>query len=104
MVKNQAHEMTQSMYIKVFLAILVVTVFTFLQPFILGETLVQKVSIQMFLAIVKSTLIIVYYMHLKYESRILKLFVYFTILVLCLLFIIISSDVIFRDEIFDLFQ
>ena len=101
---KQIENIDSSMYIKVFIAILAVTALTFIQPFVLGETLTQKVSIQMFLAVIKASLIVMYYMHLKYELQILKIFVLFTVLVLLLLFIITATEVIYRDEVFDLFK
>lgn len=100
----QDSHINHTMYVKVFFAILAVTVLTLIQPYIIGETLQEKVSIQMFLAVIKSSLIILYYMHLKYETKIFKLFVWFTILILITVFALTATDIIFRNQVFDLFN
>ena len=93
-----------SMYFKIFLALLALTFLTFLQPFIIDESLYSTVSIQMFLAIVKTFLIVAYYMHLKYESKLFKLIVLVAVITLSIFFIITATDAIFRNETFDMFR
>ncbi len=94
----------KNMYLKIFYLLAFLTVLTFLQPFVIGNSLQDTVLIQMFLALVKSILIVAYYMHIKYESKLYKVIVLMAIVVLCIFFIITASDAIFRNESFDLFK
>jgi len=92
-------------YNKVFLALLALTILTFLQPFILGGSNIHiTVSLQMFIAILKTVLIVAYYMHLKYESKLFKIIVLVALVTLSIFFIITSTDAIFRNESYDLFK
>ena len=97
-------QVTATMYFKIFIALVILTLLTFAQPYIIGKELHQTVSIQMFLAILKSVLIVGYYMHLKYESRLFKVIVLVALVTLSIFFIITATDAIFRNETFDLFQ
>ena len=97
-------KITESMYLKVFFALLALTILTFIQPYILDPNIYETVSIQMFLAIVKTVLIVAYYMHLKYESKLFKVIVLIAVITLSIFFVITASDAIFRNESFDLFQ
>ncbi len=96
--------MTGIMYLKVFLALVVLTALTFLQPILISGSVADTVLMQMFIAILKTILIVSYYMHLKYESSLFKYIVILAMVTLSIFFIITSSDVIFRNESFDLFQ
>lgn len=91
-------------YYKVFFALLGLTVLTFLQPFIIGSNIHITVSLQMFIAILKTVLIVAYYMHLKYESKLFKMIVLIALVTLSIFFIITSTDAIFRNESYDLFR
>lgn len=104
MLAHDTHDITASLYYKIFLALLALTILTFLQPYIISDSLQATVSIQMFLAIVKTVLIVAYYMHLKYESRLFKMIVVVAVVTLCIFFVITASDAIFRNESFDLFR
>jgi len=97
-------EMNANMYLKVFLALLALTLLTFLQPFIININLHTTVSIQIFLAVIKTILIVAYYMHLKYESKLFKGIVLMAVLTLVIFFVITATDAIFRNESFDLFK
>lgn len=101
---TKIHDIDANLYYKIFLVLLALTVLTFLQPFIISQNLYATVSIQMFLAIVKTVLIVAYYMHLKYESKLFKMIVLVAVVTLGIFFIITASDAIFRDESFDLFR
>lgn len=104
MITNSLNINHKKMYLKIFYLLFFLTVLTFLQPFIIGDTLQDTVLIQMLLAFVKSILIIAYYMHIKYESNLYKIIVLMAIIVLSIFFIITASDAIFRNESFDLFK
>jgi cytochrome c oxidase subunit 4 len=104
MITESSNISHKEMYLKIFYLLVFLTVLTLLQPFIIGDSLQDTVLIQMFLAVIKSILIIAYYMHIKYESKFYKVIVLMAIMVLCIFFIITASDAIFRNESFDLFQ
>lgn len=104
MLANNLHEINAQMYLKIFVALLFLTVLTFLQPYIIHDSLQGTVWIQMFIAVLKTILIVAYYMHLKYESTLFKAIVFIAVVTLSIFFIITASDAIFRNETFDLFQ
>ncbi len=106
LVKDKKHDLdiTASLYYRIFLALLALTILTFLQPFIISESLYSTVSIQMFLALIKTFFIVAYYMHLKYESMLFKVIVLVAVVTLCIFFIITATDAIFRNETFDMFR
>lgn len=93
-----------NMYKKILYVLLTLTALTFLQPYILDPSLTQTVIVQMFLAVVKSVLIVAYYMHIKYESKLFKIIVIIAVVVLAIFFIITATDAIFRNELFDYFR
>lgn len=101
---EQSHEIDAKLYYKIFLMLLALTTLTFLQPFIISESLSSTVSIQMFLALIKTFLIVAYYMHLKYESNLFKVIVLLAVVTLSIFFIITATDAIFRNETFDMFR
>ena len=98
-----SHDIDAKLYYKIFLMLLSLTILTFLQPLIISESLYSTVSIQMFLALIKTFLIVAYYMHLKYESKLFKLIVLVAVVTLSIFFIITATDAIFRNETFDMF-
>lgn len=103
--KNRViHEMTAQKYIKIFIALVILTALTFLQPFILPSSLHETVVMQIFIACIKTILIVSYYMHLKYETALFRYIVLFAVVTLSIFFIITATDAIFRNETFDLFQ
>lgn len=97
-------EINSQMYLKIFLALLALTILTFVQPFLISSNLYATVIVQMFLAIIKTVLIVAYYMHLKYESKLFKMIVLVAVVTLGIFFVITASDAIFRNESFDLFR
>lgn len=99
-----AHEMTAQKYIKIFIALIILTALTFLQPFILPSNVSNTVLMQLFISCLKTILIVSYYMHLKYETALFRYIVLFAVVTLSIFFIITATDAIFRNETFDLFQ
>ena len=52
------HEtLTESMFIKVFFALIALTTLTFLQPYFMHQDLSNTIAIQMFIAVIKTFLI-----------------------------------------------
>lgn len=99
-----AHEMTAQKYIKIFIALIILTALTFLQPFIIPSNVSNTVLMQLFISCLKTVLIVSYYMHLKYETALFRYIVLFAVVTLSIFFIITATDAIFRNETFDLFQ
>lgn len=99
-----SQNINQQLYIKIFLLLFALTVLTLLQPYLMNAQLHTTVVIQMFLAIVKTVLIVAYYMHLKYESQLFKMIVVIAVVTLCIFFVITATDAIFRDASFDMFK
>lgn len=100
----KAHSMSAQMYLKIFIALILLTILTFLQPFILPSSINGTVTAQLFIASIKAILIGSYYMHLKYESSLFRYIVLFALVTLLIFFIITATDAIFRNESFDLFK
>lgn len=98
------HDMSAQMYLKVFFALIGLTVLTLLQPYIISGTIGETVAMQLFIATIKAVLIGSYYMHLKYEAPLFRWLVYFALIVLAIFFVITASDAVFRNETYDLFQ
>ena len=97
-------DIDEKLYLKIFLTLLALTILTFLQPFIINDSLQQIVILQMFIAFLKSFFIVAYYMHLKYESKLFKVIVLVALVTLSIFFIITATDAIFRNETFDMFR
>ena len=98
------HEtLTESMFIKVFFALIGLTTLTFLQPYFMHQDLSNTIAIQMFIAVIKTFFIGAYYMHLKYEEPLYRWIVLIALITLSIFFIITSFDAIFRNSINDFF-
>ena len=83
-VKNSASH--KGMYFKVLLGLIVLTLLTLGQPFVIPSTIAGTMTIQLIIAFLKSFLIVAFYMHLKYESLITIAFVKFAIAILLIMF------------------
>lgn len=98
------NDMSAQMYLKIFLALIALTVLTFLQPHIISGTISDTVIMQLFIATIKAVLIGSYYMHLKYEAPLFRYIVLFALVTLTIFFVITATDAVFRNETYDLFQ
>jgi cytochrome c oxidase subunit 4 len=96
--------MNASMYLKIFILLLILTLLTFLQPYIFPAQLMGTVISQLVLALLKTSLIVAYYMHLKYETRLFKIIVLVAVVTLGIFFIITATDAFFRNSEFDIFK
>ena len=101
---TMTHDMTAQMYLKIFVALIGLTLLTFLQPHIISGTISETVIMQLFIATIKAVLIGSYYMHLKYEAPLFRWIVAFALVTLAIFFIITATDAVFRNETYDLFQ
>jgi len=98
------NQMTAQMYLKIFIALILLTLLTFAQPYIISGSISQTVIMQLFIATIKAVLIGSYYMHLKYEAPLFRYIVLMALVTLTIFFVITATDAIFRNETFDLFQ
>ena len=98
------NKMTAQMYLKIFFALIALTLLTFAQPYIISGSISQTVIIQLFIATIKAVLIGSYYMHLKYETPLFRYIVLIALVTLTIFFVITATDAVFRNETFDLFQ
>jgi len=88
------HETGYGVYIMVWLGLVALTAITITIAGIhLGSvTLVAALTI----AAVKSTLVISYFMHVRFDSMMIKIFIYVCILVFVIIMILTFSDLSFR--------
>ena len=96
--------LTQAVFLKVFMLLVLLTILTISQPFLMSTDLSQTVGIQMFISVVKTLLIGAYYMHLKYEQPLFRYIVLIAVITLSIFFIITSFDAIYRNETYDFFS
>ena len=101
---NVTNKMTAQMYLKIFFALIILTLLTFSQPYIISGSISQTVIMQLFIATIKAVLIGSYYMHLKYEAPLFRYIVLMALVTLTIFFVITATDAVFRNETFDLFQ
>ena len=96
--------LTEAVFLKVFMLLVLLTILTISQPFLMSTELSQTVGIQMFISVVKTLLIGSYYMHLKYEQPLFRYIVLVALVTLSIFFIITSFDAIYRNETYDFFS
>lgn len=87
---NTSTQSSEGLYYKILLGLLVLTAITFVQPhmFLTHYTIAS----QMFIAVIKAWLIVMYYMHLKGE-KLIGIFVLSTLAIVAVFFIIVGIDV-----------
>ena len=93
-----------AMYAKILGFLLILTGITFVQPLFIPQEIGGTLFLQLTLACIKGFLIVAYYMHLKYESSLLKGMVYFTVGILGIFFLIVGIDSNMDDSKDDMFQ
>ena len=84
------YEKERKAYFKILIALLVLTAITFIQPHIYTA---NTFASQMFIAVIKAWLIVMYYMHLKGEKLIGAMVIFALFLVSFFFIIIIGIDV-----------
>ena len=87
---NTSTQSAEGLYYKVLVGLLVLTAITFVQPttFLTHYT----IGAQMFIAVVKAWLIVMYYMHLKGE-KLIGILVLSTLAIVAVFFTIVGIDV-----------
>lgn len=87
---NTSAQSSEGLYYKVLIGLLVLTTVTFVQPhmFLTHYT----IAAQMFIAVVKAWLIVMYYMHLKGE-KLIGILVLSTLAIVAVFFTIVGIDV-----------
>lgn len=76
----------QGMYFKVLLGLIVLTLLTLGQPFVISADIAGTMTIQLIIAFLKTCLIVGYYMHLKYENIVTISLVSFAVAILVIMF------------------
>ncbi|CAA6811812.1 MAG: Unknown protein [uncultured Campylobacterales bacterium] len=97
-------KINSGMYLKMFILLLVLTTITLLQPYIVPLELAGTLSVQLFISFIKAYLIIMYYMHIKFESSLFKGFLFMLIISVILIFGLILPDMIYRESVNDAFN
>ena len=83
-----------SLYTKVLAGLLLLTLLTFIQPFLYHLMPGETAAIQLLIAAMKTALVAAYYMHLRSETAYLKGYVVMALVILLIFFIIIGIDVV----------
>jgi cytochrome c oxidase subunit IV len=90
----QEHVVPYTVYLAVFGALMVLTILTVVVAFYdLGNL---NVAVALIVAVIKATLVVLFFMHVKYASQITKLVVVSSIVWLGFLFFITLSDYLTR--------
>lgn len=91
---EEAHTVAYSTYIYVWAALLVLLVLTIAAAKVYFSK--YSILINLFIASAKAVLVLMFFMHLRYEGRLLKGLVLLTVLALTLIIVLTFSDVWFR--------
>jgi len=100
---EQNHIIDASIYIKIFVLLIVLTTLTILQPIVFHTELANTYGIQMVIAFTKVTLVVAYYMHIKGSKPLYKLLVFGTTAILFSMYIIVAIDTYVRHTNTDIF-
>jgi caa(3)-type oxidase subunit IV len=87
-------EQTLALYSKVLLGLLLLTLLTFMQPFVWHLMPEKTAAAQLLIVAIKIGLVVAYYMHLRSETAYLKGFVAMAVLILMIFFLIVGIDVL----------
>jgi caa(3)-type oxidase subunit IV len=87
-------EHTLALYSKVLAGLLLLTLLTFMQPFVWHLMPEKTAVVQLLIAAIKIGLVVAYYMHLRSETAYLKGFVAMAVLILMIFFLIVGIDVL----------
>lgn len=88
-------EHTVALYSKVLAGLLLLTLLTFVQPFVWHLIPGKTAAVQLLIAAMKIGLIVSYYMHLRSETAYLKAYVAMAVLILMIFFLIVGIDVLY---------
>ena len=94
---SKDHSMGIKTYLNIFYLLLALTVLTIAQPYVMNLTTSFQVSVQLLIAFLKAFLIVAYYMHVKFEGKLLKAFIYFSIAIMITIAVLVMIDVYYRD-------
>jgi caa(3)-type oxidase subunit IV len=87
-------EHTLALYSKVLAGLLLLTLLTFMQPFVWHLMPEKTAAAQLLIVAIKIGLVVAYYMHLRSETAYLKGFVAMAVLILMIFFLIVGIDVL----------
>lgn len=97
------HTINASIYIKIFVLLIVLTTLTILQPIVFHAELSSTYGIQMVIAFTKVALVVAYYMHIKGSKPLYKLLVFGTTALLFSMYIVMAIDTYVRHTNSDIF-
>jgi cytochrome c oxidase subunit IV len=84
------HIVSKKIYYTIFMALMMLTILTVMVAFIdLG---MLNLPVAILIAVVKATLVFLYFMHVKYSSRLIKIGIVAAIFTLLIMFSITLSD------------
>jgi len=101
---QKLHTIDASIYIKVFIGLVILTGLTILQPIIIHMHYAPTLSVQMLIAFTKITLVVMYYMHMKGSSPLYKKMIFAIILLLIVLGSFTAIDTYVRYMNHDMFS
>lgn len=94
----------KNMYLKVFIGLLLLTGLTLVQPFVLDISVANTVVVQMIISLIKASLIVLYYMHLKYETKLFRGLFMILGVTLVIVFALMITDMVFRESVNDAYN
>lgn len=92
--EHKTHIIPYGTYVLVWLSLISLTVLTVTMAGVDFARL--SLFIALFIAAIKSTLVISYFMHIKFDDAIFKVFLLITLITLASIFILTSTDIFFR--------
>jgi len=95
---GEAHVLPLKTYFAVFGSLLVLTVLTVLVS-VIGLPAPASIIVAMVVAIIKATLVVLWFMHLKFDDRFYSLIFVISIFFLVLFFVFTSMDVLSRGQV-----
>jgi cytochrome c oxidase subunit 4 len=94
---SATHHVSLATYFVVFAALMILLVVTVVAAFVINLGRVN-IIVALFIAIVKAVLVVLFFMHVKYASRLTKIFVSAAFLWLVILFALTFADYLTRDR------
>lgn len=92
--EHKTHLIPYGTYVLVWLSLISLTVLTVTMAGVDFGSL--SLFIALLIAAIKSTLVINYFMHIKFDDAIFKVFLLITLITLASIFILTSTDIFFR--------
>ena len=95
--------LTLKTYVNIFYLMIAITIVSLVQPVVIDLNIGSQFSTQLFFALCKAFLIVAYYMHVKMDVKLIRIFIYFSLSLLASFFIIFFIDTYYRVGV-DIFE